>query len=187
MLYIIQGVFTYLIENLGVKGVQFEELISLDADLLRQHRYSIVWRSTRARAWFIGLADGKTEKCPILYSPVYGVIFLFKYPTGQKSSDGPQSGTFDADAAERLFFARQTIQNACGTQALLSVLLNQDDGLDVGPQLKDFKAFADGLPSDVSYSSSKQRLDEADGEGGGTNSTDTRGSTVEFGAHQGRP
>lgn len=34
-----QGVFTSLIENLGVKGAQFEELISLDADTIRSLRY----------------------------------------------------------------------------------------------------------------------------------------------------
>lgn len=34
-----KGVFTSLIENLGVEGAQFEELISLDADTIRSLRY----------------------------------------------------------------------------------------------------------------------------------------------------
>ena len=33
-----QGVFTSLIENLGVKDVQFEELVSLDPDTIRSLR-----------------------------------------------------------------------------------------------------------------------------------------------------
>ena len=33
-----QGVFTNLIDNLGVKDVQFEEIISLDSETLRQQR-----------------------------------------------------------------------------------------------------------------------------------------------------
>jgi ubiquitin carboxyl-terminal hydrolase L5 len=105
------GVFTFLLDSLGVSKVQFEELISLDADDLRQ------------------------------LSPVYGVIFLFKYPTGEKANaDGtPKDGAYDYDAAESLWFAAQTIQNACGTQALLSCLLNKDAEIDVGTQLRDFK------------------------------------------------
>jgi len=100
--------------------VQFEELISLDADYLRQ------------------------------LGPVYGVIFLFKYPTGEKAnSDGtPKDGQYDYAAAENLFFAAQTIQNACGTQALLSVLLNKDGEIDVGTQLRDFKEFTAGFPAE---------------------------------------
>ncbi|KAL8793155.1 MAG: hypothetical protein Q9195_004267 [Heterodermia aff. obscurata] len=114
-----QGVFTYLIDNLGVKDVQFEELISLDADTLRQQ------------------------------SPVYGVVFLFKYPTGEKPSETPKDGSFDFEAAENLFFAAQTIQNACGTQALLSVLLNKEDQIEIGPQLREFKEFTGAFPSDL--------------------------------------
>ncbi|EOD48874.1 putative ubiquitin carboxyl-terminal hydrolase 2 protein [Neofusicoccum parvum UCRNP2] len=113
------GVFTYLLQNLGTKDVQFEELIALDSDFLRQ------------------------------LSPVYGVIFLFKYPTDEKPSDTPKDGTFDHAAAEDIFFAAQTIQNACGTQALLSVLLNKDGEVDIGPQLREFKEFTTAFPSDL--------------------------------------
>ncbi|KAG9239217.1 ubiquitin carboxyl-terminal hydrolase-like protein isozyme L5 [Amylocarpus encephaloides] len=115
------GVFTFLLDNLGVKDVQFEELTDLDPDLLRQ------------------------------LSPIYGVIFLFKYPTGEKpNSDGtPKGGSYDHAAAENLFFAAQTIQNACGTQALLSVLLNKDSEIDVGAPLREFKEFTAGFPAEV--------------------------------------
>ena len=114
------GVFTYLIEKLGVKDVQFAELLSLDADDLR------------------ALGD------------VYGVIFLFKYPTGEKPTNVPKDGTFDQDAANRLFFAAQTIQNACGTQARLSLLLNKDKEIEIGKELREFKEFAGEFPPEVS-------------------------------------
>ena len=80
---------------------------------------------------------------------MYGVIFLFKYPTGEKPSDTPRDGNFDFDASDNLFFAAQTIQNACGTQALLSVLLNKEGEVEIGPQLKDFKDFTSAFPSEV--------------------------------------
>ena len=81
---------------------------------------------------------------------VYGVIFLFKYPTGEARSDTPKDGSFDYDAANNLFFAAQTIQNACGTQALISVLLNKDHEVEIGKDLKEFKEFAAMFPPDVS-------------------------------------
>jgi hypothetical protein len=129
----LQGVFTYLIESLGTKNVQFEELISLDSESLQQ------------------------------LNPI-GVIFLFKYPTGEKQQkDKPQDGEFDfaaveAQGEENVWFAAQTIQNACGTQALLSVLLNKDgsseDGhVDIGPNLREFKEFTSGFPADVCWKS----------------------------------
>ena len=81
---------------------------------------------------------------------MYGVIFLFKYPTGEKPTDVPKDGNFDFEATENLFFAAQTIQNACGTQALLSVLLNKDGQVEIGAQLQDFKEFTGAFPSEVS-------------------------------------
>ncbi|KAI1103051.1 ubiquitinyl hydrolase [Jackrogersella minutella] len=113
------GVFTFLLNNLGVQDVQFEELLTLEPEALAE-----------------------------LY-PIYGVIFLFKYPTDTPytSTDKPLDGTFDRDAAERLWFAAQTIQNACGTQALLSVVMNRDDGeVDIGAPLRDFREFTMALP-----------------------------------------
>lgn len=112
------GVFTYLLDNLGVKDVQFEELLTLEPDALAS-----------------------------LY-PVYGVIFLFKYPTDRPytTTEKPLDGDFDHDASERLFFAAQTIQNACGTQALLSCLLNKEGEVEIGSSLKDFKEFTMMLP-----------------------------------------
>ena len=77
------------------------------------------------------------------------MVFLFKYPTGEKASETPKDGIFDFEAAEDLFFAAQTIQNACGTQALLSVLLNKEDQVEIGPQLREFKEFTGAFPSDV--------------------------------------
>ena len=160
-----QGVFTYLLTNLGVRDVQFEELISLDADLLRQQAYAIspsssilnlhappppLWPprapalSSFTYAFFFAYPS-----LTALTRPIYGVIFLFKYPTGEKPSSTPKDGTFDFETAENLFFASQTIQNACGTQALLSVLLNKDGEVDIGDNLREFKEFTGAFPSEV--------------------------------------
>jgi ubiquitin carboxyl-terminal hydrolase L5 len=97
------------------------------------------------------------EALAALY-PVYGVIFLFKYPTDTPyaSADKPLDGTFNHEASEHIFFAAQTIQNACGTQALLSVLLNRDNegtgsgatsiDIDIGQPLREFREFTMVLP-----------------------------------------
>lgn len=82
--------------------------------------------------------------------PVYGLIFLFKFPTDRPytTSSSPLDGSFDHRAADNMFFAHQTIQNACGTQALLSLALNTPE-LDVGTELGSFREFAGALPPDV--------------------------------------
>ena len=99
---------------------------------------------------------------PEFSRPVYGLIFLFRYPTQPQSGSlaaqtksSERDGTLDHPAAENLFFASQTIQNACGTQALLSVLLNHDkaaegdEGIEIGEPLREFRGFVEGFPAEV--------------------------------------
>ena len=103
------GVFTELIKNIGVKGVQVDEIIDMDTLELDNE-------------------------------PVYGLIFLFKYM--QKNDYKPNVlTTWDND----LFFAKQEVQNACATQAILGILLNNTDKLDIGPTLTELKTFTDGM------------------------------------------
>lgn len=69
---------------------------------------------------------------------VHGLIFLFKFlkneePTGSVVSDS---------RLDDIFFAKQVIQNACATQAILSLLLNMDHSdITLGQTLGDFKEF----------------------------------------------
>lgn len=71
---------------------------------------------------------------------IYGVIFLFKYIS--KSNYKPNVLTnYDPS----LYFAKQTIVNACATQAILAILLNNDELLDIGDTLKELKSFSIGM------------------------------------------
>jgi len=110
------GVFTALCEEIGVKGIQFEEIYSLGPEA------------------FINLDVDK----------IYGLVFLFKWTSGPD-----ERPTVEAND-HGLFFASQMIQNACATQAILSVLLNVPaEKLEIGPHLKEFKEFTTNLDSQM--------------------------------------
>lgn len=66
--------------------------------------------------------------------PIYGLIFLFKWKKDPEKRECLEY--YDED----LFFANQVIQNACATQAILSVLLNCPQ-IDVGSELENFRSF----------------------------------------------
>jgi ubiquitin carboxyl-terminal hydrolase L5 len=102
------GVFTELVEELGVEDVEFQEVFSLDDASMAQ------------------------------LGRVHGLIFLFKY------RDGLQPRNILPVIPEGLFYAKQVINNACATQAILSILLNLD-AVKLGDTLSDFKQFTDGL------------------------------------------
>ncbi|RCK64772.1 Ubiquitin carboxyl-terminal hydrolase 2 [Candida viswanathii] len=116
------GVFTELVERLGVQDIEINDLFSIDAASLQA------------------------------LAPIHGVIFLFKYSLLDRShaaSNTPITGTYDAGYLDHgVFFANQTIQNACATQAVLNVLLNLDD-VDVGDELRNFKGFVTGFDSEM--------------------------------------
>jgi ubiquitin carboxyl-terminal hydrolase L5 len=106
------GVFTELIEELGVRDTQVSEIYSFEA-----------------------VEDWQKEGCQ-------GLIYLFRYTR----DEDPRPVV---DPPEGMFFARQIVQDACGTQALLSVLLNTPEAASeggspnclIGSALSEFREF----------------------------------------------
>ena len=78
-----------------------------------------------------------------LLKPIYGLIFLFKY----KKEIDPRPTIDDSNLTD-LFFARQMIENACATQAIINCLLNRVD-VNIGPDLSAYKDFTTGLPAEM--------------------------------------
>ena len=65
-------------------------------------------------------------------------MFLFKYV----KDENPAGTIVQDNRLDQIFFAKQVIQNACATQAILSVLLNVNHSdIQLGETLSDFKEF----------------------------------------------
>uniref|UniRef100_A0A8I3SCQ2 Ubiquitin carboxyl-terminal hydrolase n=1 Tax=Canis lupus familiaris TaxID=9615 RepID=A0A8I3SCQ2_CANLF len=110
------GLFTLLVEDFGVKGVQVEEIYDLQS------------------------------KCqgPV-YGFIFLFKWIEERRSRRKVSTlVDDTSVIDDDIVNNMFFAHQLIPNSCATHALLSVLLNCSS-VDLGPTLSRMKDFTKGF------------------------------------------
>ncbi|XP_042605728.1 ubiquitin carboxyl-terminal hydrolase BAP1-like [Cyprinus carpio] len=115
------GLFTLLVEDFGVKGVQVEEIYDLQSKCQRWiNRYLF-----------------------------FCLLILFKWIEERRSRRKvstlvDETSVIDDEIVNDMFFAHQLIPNSCATHALLSVLLNCR-GVELGTTLSRMKAFTKGF------------------------------------------
>lgn len=107
------GVFSSLVERIGVKGVSFAEVYGLDEET------------------FAAL------EAPDAHRKILGFIFLFNWARDKRNTTGDDTRPImDPASDDAPFFAAQTVGNACASQAILGVLLNrQEEVTDLGSAL----------------------------------------------------
>ncbi|XP_066528036.1 ubiquitin carboxyl-terminal hydrolase BAP1 isoform X2 [Hoplias malabaricus] len=110
------GLFTLLVEDFGVKGVQVEEIYDLQS------------------------------KCQSpVYGFIFLFKWIEERRSRRKVSTlVDETSVIDDDIVNDMFFAHQLIPNSCATHALLSVLLNCS-GVELGNTLSRIKAFTKGF------------------------------------------
>ncbi|XP_073700054.1 ubiquitin carboxyl-terminal hydrolase BAP1 isoform X2 [Garra rufa] len=110
------GLFTLLVEDFGVKGVQVEEIYDLQS------------------------------KCQSpVYGFIFLFKWIEERRSRRKVSTlVDETSVIDDDIVNDMFFAHQLIPNSCATHALLSVLLNCS-GVELGMALSRMKAFTKGF------------------------------------------
>ena len=115
------GLFTLLLEDMGVPDVQVEEIYDLQAEKL--------------------IGDSKGQD-------VLGFIFLFKWieerRSRRKNIDENEILVKDPDIVNSIFFAQQMVPNSCATHALVSILMNCPNQ-DLGSALTLLKSHVDGM------------------------------------------
>lgn len=109
------GLFTSLLKDLGVNGVELKEIYDLTNELERPI-YGFIFL-------FRWIEERRYRRNIVNQTDIY---------------------VKDNDIINNMFFARQKITNSCATHALLSVLLNSPD-IDIGEILQRIKGYTMGM------------------------------------------
>uniref|UniRef100_A0A182Y9D1 Clustered mitochondria protein homolog n=1 Tax=Anopheles stephensi TaxID=30069 RepID=A0A182Y9D1_ANOST len=109
------GLFTLLMEDFGVKGVQVEEIYDLQKNLEGQ-----------------------------VYGFIFLFRWIEERRARRKIVETTDIYVKDEDAVNNIFFAQQVVPNSCATHALLSVLLNCSD-IELGLTLSRLKVHTKGM------------------------------------------
>lgn len=114
----IKAFFTTILHELGVDGLDVEEVISLDDATLAALQYAVPCGN-----------DIYTDS--IISQPLVAMIFLFRY----SDIDSGHQNFEDASDHSQVWFARQVPLNACASVALLNIVNNATNIADLGPEL----------------------------------------------------
>ncbi|RAL61924.1 hypothetical protein DID88_002413 [Monilinia fructigena] len=98
------ALFNFILREYGVKDVKIQEVLGLEDEMLQY-----------------------------LPTPVYGLVFLFKYIDNDSEDEEEHPR-----CPNHVWFANQTTHNACATIALLNIVMNVPD-LDLGENISSFK------------------------------------------------
>ncbi|KAI9204801.1 ubiquitin carboxyl-terminal hydrolase [Polychytrium aggregatum] len=131
------GLFTEMAAKMGIEGIQVEEVFTLEADDLAA------------------------------FGTIYGLILCYSLSEESDASDHDEQSAVESDMdltetesepesepepkpqsepepepTANLFFARQLIDNACGTLALINIVCNAAGAIRIGPTLEAYREFA---------------------------------------------
>ena len=159
------GLFTLLLEDMGVEGVQVEEIYDLQAEPLvepavpddnkkRLSNCSPQGNDPDVSGEIKALCNTKSSKA----SDALGFIFLFRWVEERRArlrkiiDEEHLYVTDETTVNKSLFFAQQIVPNSCATHALISILLNvprEDNRLKLGGTLTQFQCHVDGMDPEM--------------------------------------
>ena len=156
------GLFTLLLEDMGVEGVQVEEIYDLQAEPLVQpvipEDKKRAAQLSKVKETSIGDSESTPNSTGKVQSSALGFIFLFRWVEERRARlrkiiDEEHLYVTDENTVNRsLFFAQQIVPNSCATHALISILLNipeDENRLKLGSTLGQFKQHVDGMDPEM--------------------------------------